>query len=143
MLRKVPVGISPRFRLSRRTLELLDEEAAATGTSRNALADRLLGEALRGQHHPLIRFHEGAGGHRRAFIVGTRLSVYQVMATVRPSDGDLVEAADYLGLTANQVRAARDYYADFRDEVDADAETAERFEAAARDRWDRQQRALA
>jgi len=131
------------FRLSRRTLELLDQEAAATGTSRNALADRLLGEALRLQHHPLIRFHQGEGGHRRALIVGTRLSVYQVMATMRAGDGDLDEAAGYLGLTVSQVRAARDYYADFAGEIDADAEAAERFEAAARDRWDRQQRALA
>jgi hypothetical protein len=44
----------------------------------------------------------------------------------RASDGDVDEAAGYLGLTARQVRAALDYYADFRDEVDADAEAAHR-----------------
>jgi len=33
------------FRLSTRTLELLDAQAAAGGESRNALADRLLGSA--------------------------------------------------------------------------------------------------
>ena len=33
------------FRLSRRTLDLLDTMAKATGRSRNALADRLLSEA--------------------------------------------------------------------------------------------------
>lgn len=142
-MRDEPSSVQRSFRLSSRTLELLDREAEASGSSRNALADRLLGEALRLQHHPLIRFHEGPGGRRQPLVVGTRLYVYQVIATLRASKGKLGEAAGYLGLTDRQVQAARDYYADFRDEVDADAETAERFERAERERWERQQRALA
>ena len=47
------------FRLSSRTLELLDERADARGVSRNALAEQLLGEAVRTDRHPLIRFREG------------------------------------------------------------------------------------
>ncbi|MGH9010085.1 MAG: helix-turn-helix domain-containing protein, partial [Acidimicrobiia bacterium] len=69
--------------------------------------------------------------------------VHQVVATLRASEGDVDEAAAYLGLSARQVRAALDYYADFQDEVDADAQAAQRIEAAERDRWERQQRALA
>jgi uncharacterized protein (DUF433 family) len=131
------------FRLSARTLELLDEAAEATGESRNALADRVLGEGLRVERHPLIRFHQGAAGRRQPLVVGSRLYVHQVIATLRASDGDVDEAAAYLGLTVRQVKAALDYYADYRDEIDADAAAAQRIEAAERDRWERQQRALA
>jgi uncharacterized protein (DUF433 family) len=131
------------FRLSARTLELLDEAAEATGESRNALADRVLGEGLRVERHPLIRFHQGAAGRRQPLVVGSRLYVRQVIATLRASDGDVDEAAAYLGLTVRQVKAALDYYADYRDEIDADAAAAQRIEAAERDRWERQQRALA
>lgn len=138
-----PPSVQRSFRLSVRTLELLDAEAATVGESRNALADRLLGEALRLERHPLIRFHQGASGRRQPLVTGTRLYVHQVIATLRASDGDLDDAATYLGLSSRQVKAALDYYADFRDEVDADTATAQQVEAAERDRWERQQRALA
>ena len=104
------------FRLSARTVELLDAEAETAGESRNALADRLLGEALRMERHPLIRFHQGAAGRRRPLVTGTRLYVHQVIGTLHAGEGDVDEAAAYLGLTARQVRAALDYYADFRDD---------------------------
>lgn len=142
-MRDEPGSVQRSFRLSTRTLELLDAEAATVGESRNALADRLLGEALRVERHPLIRFHPGAAGRRQPLVTGTRLYVYQVIATLRASEGDVDEAAAYLGIAARQVRAALDYYVDFRDEVDADAEAARRIETAERDRWERQQRALA
>ena len=138
-----PASVQRSFRLSARTLELLDEAAEAAGESRNALADRLLGEGLRVERHPLIRFHQGAAGRRQPLVVGTRLSVHQVIATLRASAGNVAEAADYLGMTARQVQAALDYYADYRDEVDDDAAHAQRVELAERERWERQQRALA
>jgi uncharacterized protein (DUF433 family) len=136
-------SVQRSFRLSRRTLELLDATAAASGESRNALADRLLGESVRTYAHPLIRFRQGAAGHRQAGLTETRLYVYQIVSTLRACGGDIDQAADYLGLTARQVRAARDYYADFRNEVDADAARAERAEQEERARWERQQRSLA
>jgi uncharacterized protein (DUF433 family) len=138
-----PGSVQRSFRLSSRTLELLDAAAAAGEESRNALADRLLGEALRLERHPLIRFHDSAGGRRHPLVVGTRLYVHQVMSTVRASRGDVAEAADYLGISPRLVRAAVEYYAEFSDEVDEDAATAKRAELSERDRWERQQRALA
>ena len=142
-MRDVPPSVQRSFRLSARTVDLLDEAAEAAGESRNALVDRLLGEGLRVERHPLIRFHQGAAGRRQPLVVGTRLYVHQVIATLRVSDGDVDEAAGYLGLSARQVKAALDYYADYRDEIDADATFAQRVEATERDRWERQQRALA
>jgi uncharacterized protein (DUF433 family) len=136
-------SVQRSFRLSSRTIELLDEAAAAGGESRNALADRLLGEAVRLERHPLIRFHHGFGGRRQPLVVGTRLYVHQAVATLRASDGNIEEAADYLGVAPRLVRAAVEYYAEFTDEVDDDTAVAGRVEADERARWERQQRALA
>ncbi len=122
---------------------MLDAAAAAGRETRNALVDRLLGEALRLERHPLIRFHEGASGRRQPLVVGTRLYVHQVIATVRASDRDIDEAAAYLAVAPRLVRAAVEYYAEFSDEVDDDAAGASRIELDERARWERQQRALA
>ncbi len=131
------------FRLSGRTLELLDAMAKATGGTRNALADRLLSEAIRTEVHPLIRFQPGALGRRRALVVGTRLYVYQVISTLRGNDGDIDQTAEDFGVPQQLVRAALAYYADFTDEIDDDAAVAEQLEREERARWERQQRAIA
>lgn len=130
------------FRLSARTLELLDAAAEGTAESRNALVDRLLGESVRVERHPLIRFHAGAAGRRRPLVVGTRLYVHQVMATLRAEDGDVGAAGEYLHLDPPLVRAALAYYAEFPDEVDGDTADAAVSSAGERARWERQQQAL-
>ncbi len=142
-MRSEEKSVQRSFRLSPQTVELLDAASETGRESRNAIADRLLGEALRLERHPLIRFHAGVAGYRQPLVVGTRLYVYQVMSTVRASAGDLVAASEYLGMDSRLVRAAVDYYAEFSNEVDQDAETAARVERDERDRWERQQRALA
>jgi len=142
-MEKRPRSEQRSFRLSRRTLELLDAAAAAGGESRNALADRLLGEAVRLERHPLIRFHHGAAGRRQPLVAGTRLYVHQVVSTVRASRGDIDETAVYFGIPPRLARAAVEYYAEFADEVDEDASIAQRVEQDERARWERQQHALA
>ena len=142
-MRSEEKSVQRSFSLSPQTVELLDAASETGRESRNAIADRLLGEALRLERHPLIRFHAGVAGYRQPLVVGTRLYVYQVMSTVRASAGDLVAASEYLGMDSRLVRAAVDYYAEFSNEVDQDAETAARVERDERDRWERQQRALA
>lgn len=117
--------------------------ARATGESRNALADRLLTEAIKTAAHPLIRFQSGALGRRRALVVGTRLYVHQVISTLRGNDGDVEQTARDFGLAPRLVTAALAYYADYADEVDEDAAVAARLEREERDRWERQQRAIA
>jgi uncharacterized protein (DUF433 family) len=130
------------FRLSARTLELLDARAAARDLSRNALAEQLLGEALRTDRHPLIRFRAGGSGRRRAALIGTRLDVHDVIATLRGEDGSVERAAEYLDVDVRSVRAALAYYADFADEVDQDVEAEAALAREERGRWDRQQQAL-
>jgi uncharacterized protein (DUF433 family) len=136
-------SVQRSFRLSPRTIDLLEEAAAEGGESRNALADRLLGEALRLQRHPLIRFQLGSAGRRQPLVVGTRLYVHQIVSSVRSGQGDFAQVAEYLGIPPRLVRAALEYYAEFIDEVDEDAAAAERVERSELDRWERQQRAWA
>ena len=137
-----PNSVQRSFRLSGRTVELLDAAALRTGETRNALADRLLGEALRVERHPLIRFDAGAAGRRQPRVVGTRLDVHQVVATVRANDVSVDATADYLGIDPRLVRAALDYYAEFTEEVDADAAEADRVADTERARWERVHHAL-
>ena len=137
-----PKSVQRSFRLSGRTVELLDAAALSTGETRNALADRLLGEALRVDRHPLIRFDAGAAGRRQPRVVGTRLDVHQVVSTVRANDVSVDATAEYLGIDPRLVRAALDYYAEFTDEVDADADEADRVAETERARWERVQHSL-
>jgi uncharacterized protein (DUF433 family) len=125
--------------LSGRTVELLDAAAARSGETRNALADRLLGEAVRVERHPLIRFDAGAAGRRQPRVVGTRLDVHHVVATLRANDGMVDATGEYLGIDVRLVRAALDYYSKFTDEVDADAAEAGRVAETERARWERVQ----
>ncbi len=136
-------SVQRSFRLSLSTSELLDEAAETASESRNALADRLLGEALRTDRHPLIRFRTGAAGRREPLIVGTRHLVRQVVASVREHSGNIEDTADYLDVPLRVVRAAVSYYADFTDEIAADAEWAARNVADERARWERGQAAIA
>lgn len=135
-------SVQRSFRLSASTAELLDREAETANETRNALADRFLAEALRHEHHPLIRFQRGAVGRRLAMLAGTRLYVHQAVATLREENGSVRDTAEYLGVAPRFVQAALEYYADFPDEVDADAAAAERAAEAERERWERQQRAF-
>jgi uncharacterized protein (DUF433 family) len=84
------------------------------------------------QPSPLIAFRAGASGLRCPALVGTRLYVWQVIDTLRESENSVQAAAEYLGLTEQQVRAAVDYYADFTDEVDQYRADQAEFERAHR-----------
>jgi uncharacterized protein (DUF433 family) len=131
-------SVQRSFRLSPSTTELLDREAEMSNESRNALADRLLGEALRLEHHSMIRFQQGAAGRRRPLVAGTRLYVYQVIATLREHSGSVEDTAAYFGVERRLVQSALEYYADFRDEIDTDKASAQRVAEIERARWERQ-----
>lgn len=135
-------SVQRSFRLSRVTSDLLDAEAESQHESRNALADRLLNEGVRMERHPMIRFRTGPAGRREPHIVGTRLLVRQVMASLRGDDKDVEVTAEQLGVPVRAIRAAVSYYAEFAAEVDADSDWAERAEDAERARWEREQAAL-
>ncbi len=119
------------FRLTVRTSELLNDIAEETGESRTSLVEQVLAEGLRTHSHPLISFRTGGAGRREPGLVGTRILVRQVIATLRADGDDIAATAEYFGIPEASVRAAITYFADFTEEVDRDA-------AAAQDRADRE-----
>jgi uncharacterized protein (DUF433 family) len=135
-------SVQRSFRFAASTLQLLDERAGELSESRNGLAQRLLEEGLHTDRHPLVYFRSGGSGQRWPALVGTRLYVWQVLGTLRASDGSVAEAAAYLGLSEREVQAAVDYYADFAAEVDAQQAREREFERRERERFERAQRVL-
>jgi len=135
-------SVQRSFRLSARTIELLDNAASTSNESRNSLAERLLAEALSTEQHPLIRFREGAAGRREPAIAGTRLLVRQVVAQLKGAGNDVQSVAESLDRPIREIRAAMSYYAEFRTEIDAASRWATTIEEAERSRWEREQAAF-
>lgn len=131
-------SVQRTLRLRHETATRLDSAAASSMESANALADRLLLEALRGLDHPLVQFRTGAAGRREPHLTGTRLKVRDVIATAQGHRGDIAATADYFGIAPALVEAAITYYADFTEEVDRDAEHAHAIADRARERWEKQ-----
>ena len=130
------------FRLQIGTIGRLERHAQETGLTQTALVERYVEEGLRMDAHPLIRFRDGFGGRRPA-LLGTRIDVWQVVETIRENDRSVEDAAEYLGIPAEHVRACLRYYADFRDEIDGWTHRARVFEEREEENWRRQQELLA
>ena len=66
---------------------------------------------------------------------GREADVWEVIATVRDNDGDVAEAAAYLGMALGLVQAAVTYYGAYPDEIDEWIERNQREGAEARAAW--------
>lgn len=132
-------------RVNARVPRRVKEDLAALSRRRHLeeseLARSLLDEALRREKHPGVVFRSTPAG-REAAIEGRRVYIWQVIETVRASDGNIDQAAASLGLRPDQVRAAGSYYAEYRREIDSlialNKEEADR----SRRLWEREKRAL-
>lgn len=132
---------SVAYRFDSRVAEHLKRRASGAGVSQTELVQRYVEEGLRSDEHPLIYFREGEAG-RRPVLLGSRLGVADVIATIRQNDNSVDDAAEYLEVPADQVEAALRYYADFKDEVDAWAERVGAIAERERARWERGRAAL-
>jgi uncharacterized protein (DUF433 family) len=94
----------------------LGRQASKEGLSQTGLAERYLEEAIRVADHPGIVFRSGPAGRRAAVLGGP--DVWEVVETFEAEDRKVDSAARYLNLPVGLVRAAVDYYADNRDEID-------------------------
>ncbi len=130
------------FRLPAPLLERLRRAAERRSVSQTALVQRYLEEGLKMDEFPMIVFRDSPTG-RQAMLEGTRLTVVQVLDTVRNSDGSIEAGADYLRLSVRQVQACVRYYADNRSEVDAFAARVEEENERLRAAWEREQSVLA
>jgi uncharacterized protein (DUF433 family) len=125
------------FRVRPRTLDHLRRRVRETGLSQTDLAERYLEEGLRMDEHPLIVFRDGATG-RRPGLAGSRLDVWQVVATVK-QNGSVEEAAAYLEQPVEKLQACMRYYAEYTDEIDEWTERAAEVAEREQTSWRRQQ----
>lgn len=119
------------LRLDPRTIRRLSEEAGRLGMPARTLAQDLVEEGLRVRRHPIIRFVDRAAGRRASVAHRPRLAVAGVVQTVQDNDGDVAAAAAFLDLAVADLEMVLAYYAEFRDEVDA--EIAHQLEVADRE----------
>lgn len=139
---RTPTKQSVSFRFDPTTVKRLKVHAAEAGAGQTALAERYIEEGIRRDEHPLVYFREGAAGRRPA-LLGSRLDVADAITTIRQNDGSVAGAAEYLEVPVEQLEAAVRYYADYKDEVDALIERGRLAAERERERWRRQQEALA
>lgn len=121
------------FRVDAGTRKRLREEARVRRISESELARRYVTEGVRRDRHPRITFTEHAGGRRPALRSRPRLDVRVVVEAWRENARDESAVAASYELDAADVRAALEYYREFRAEIDEEArrarEDAERLEA--------------
>jgi len=128
-------------RIPRRMRDDLDALARQRQLDESELARTLLDEAIRHEKHARIVFRPTPTG-RQACIEGRRVYVWQVMETVWASDGNVDEAADYLDLTADQVRSAVRYCAEYRHEIEGQIRANRDAAEGERRLWENAQKAL-
>jgi uncharacterized protein (DUF433 family) len=132
-------------RINTRVPRRVKDDLAALSQQRrleeSEVARALLDEGLRREKHPGIVFR-GTPAGREAAIEGRRVYVWQVVETIRASDGEIEQAADFLGLRPDQVRVAVGYYAEYKREIDRLIALNKQEADRARRQWERQQQAL-
>jgi hypothetical protein len=104
------------MRLSDVTDRLVSEEAKRTRRTKGAVVEGLAEEALRTRRFPGIAFR-GSDWNRRAWVIGTALDVWEIVAASRSYDtpDEMGAATD---LAEPQIRLALAYYSEFPDEID-------------------------
>ena len=105
------------LRLEDSTMVRANERAKSLSSSRNRLLERYIEEGIRMDEHPGIVFVDGPAG-RRPSVIGSGLDVWEIVETVKNSDGSVEAAADYLETSLSKVRVAMSYYGDYFDEID-------------------------
>lgn len=97
------------------------------------------------ENHPGVVFKDGPTGRRAAVVGGP--DVWEMVRALRDIDerGEAAVAAvaELTNLPVSRVRVAMRYYADFRDEIDAEIAQNDAEAAAALRAWQAQRRLLA
>lgn len=121
------------FRVDAGTRKRLRDEARVRRISESELARRYVTEGVRLDRHPRVTFMEHLSGRRAALRSRPRLDVRFVVEAWRDNGRDEAAAAAYYELEPTDVRAALDYYREFREEINEEGrrarEDADRLEA--------------
>lgn len=104
------------IRLGSQEDSFVKEEARRLGRPRGAVVEAYTAEAIRMRRFPGIAFR-GDDYRRRAWVIGTGLDVWELVALLRDFGSEQELAGEY-GLTPGQIRVALAYYQEFREEVE-------------------------
>jgi uncharacterized protein (DUF433 family) len=104
------------IRLGARENAFIEEEARRLRRSRGSLVAEYTAEAIRMRRFPGIAFR-GDDHRRRAWVLGTGLDVWELVALLRDFGSEHALAEEY-ELTPGQIRIALAYYREFPDEID-------------------------
>ena len=109
------------FRLEDELLERLEAESSAGAVSVTSLVSSLLDEGLKTRRFPGIVYRSGPTGRRASLVGGP--DVWEVIRDLRSWPGRgaarLDGLAQELGVPADLVKLATDFYCAFPEEVDA------------------------
>ncbi len=120
------------LRADRNTLRGLEEEARRCGVAPRTLAERMIDEGVKMRRHPGIVFIERGGGRDAVLAGRPRLSIWQIVQTVRATK-TRAAAAKWLSLDEASIDRAMAYAADYPSEIDrAINENDEAFERVKR-----------
>lgn len=92
------------------------EESRRLKRPRGSLVEEYASESIRSRRYPGIGFR-GDDYRRRAWVVGTGLDVWEIVALMRDFDDERALGEEY-GLAPGQVRIALAYHREFADEID-------------------------
>lgn len=92
------------------------EEARRLKRSRGAIVEGYASEAIRMRRYPGISFR-GEDYRRRAWVLGTGLDVWEIVALLRDFGSERELAQEY-GLTPGQIGTALAYHREFGEEID-------------------------
>ncbi len=106
------------LRLKDEQMERLERHARRLDRTPREAATRLIEEALRMGEFAFIEFRNSPGG-RQAYIMGSSLAVWEVVAVAQAYQFDPVATAEHLGWPVVKVRAALQYTEAFQAEIDA------------------------
>jgi len=133
------------FRLPGTLLDRLSDEAAARRMSVTALVATVLDEGLKTGHFPGIVYRDGPTGRRAGLAGGP--DVWEIVRDLKhapgPGEQRVGALAQQIGLPAQRIRLALDFYAAFPEEIEDRIAADERAEARLRVLIDQRNRLLA
>jgi uncharacterized protein (DUF433 family) len=104
------------IRLATPEEEFVRLESQRLRRSRSSIVESYTAEAIRMRRYPGIAFR-GDDQRRRAWVLGTGLDVWEIVALLRDFGNERKLANEY-GLTPGQIRIARAYADEFSTELD-------------------------
>lgn len=128
--KRMPASTVVSLRVSAQQAQRLRRRARQLGRTPSETGAMLLEEGLRRADFAFTDFRDSPVG-RQAYVLGTRLAVWQVVSVARSVQGDVSRVAAHLGWPIVKVQAALSYAKAFPEDIEVALEDAATIEFAA------------